>query len=93
MKNVGFIFSFQDRNFLHIFRQVQIYTHLCFRYTFFSDILTPSKTFFFYLQQLRTVLSCTNLVEGSAVFTQSTQMVQASLMYIVTKLQPAGDGQ
>ena len=40
-------FPFQDRIFLHIFRQVQIYTHLCFRYTFFLDILTPSKTFFF----------------------------------------------
>ena len=44
-------------------------------------------------QQLRTVLSSTIPVKGSAVFTQSTQMAQALLMYIVTKLLLVGGGQ
>ena len=46
-----------------------------------------------FYQQLRTVLSSTIPVKGSAVFTQSTQMAQVPLMSIVTKLLPAGDGQ
>ena len=45
-------------------------------------------------QQLRrTVLSCTNLVKNSAVFTQSTLMVQGPLMCSVTKKRPVGGGQ
>ena len=46
-----------------------------------------------FYQQLRTVLSSTIPVKGSAVFTQSTQMAQVPLMSIVTKLLPVGDGQ
>ena len=46
-----------------------------------------------FYQQLRTVLSSTIPVKGSAVFTQSTQMAQAPLMYIVTKLLLVGGGQ
>ena len=39
------------------------------------------------------MLSCTNPVKRLAVFTQSTQMVQVPLTYLVTKLLRAGDGQ
>ena len=39
------------------------------------------------------MLSCTNPVQRSAVFTQSTQLVQVPLMYFVTKLLPMGGGQ
>ena len=46
-----------------------------------------------FYQQLRTVLSSTIPVKGSAVFTQSTQMAQALLMSIVTKLLLVGGGQ
>ena len=48
---------------------------------------------FFVFQQLRTVLSCTNPVKESAVFTQSTLMVQVPLMCSVTKQQTVGGGQ
>ncbi|RMX38712.1 hypothetical protein pdam_00024845 [Pocillopora damicornis] len=41
----------------------------------------------------KTVLSCTNPVQGSAVFTQSTQLVQVPLMYFVTRLLPMGGEQ
>ena len=53
-------------------------------------------TLLFYLvskQLRRTVPSCTNLVKNSAVFTQSTLMVQGSLMCSVTKKRPVGGGQ
>ena len=39
------------------------------------------------------MLSSTNPVQGSAVFTQSTQLVQVPLRYFVTKLLPMGGGQ
>ena len=39
------------------------------------------------------MLSCTNPVQGSAVFIQSTQLVQVPLMYFVTKLLPMGGEQ
>ena len=41
----------------------------------------------------RAVLSCANLVQRSAVFIQSTLMVQVPLMCTVTKQQPEGGGQ
>ena len=39
------------------------------------------------------MLSHTNPVKESAVFIQSTRMVQVPLMCSVTKQQPVGDGQ
>ena len=80
-------FSFQDISFfIHFSSGANLYPP---QFQTFSRHRTP----LFYLQQLRTALSCTNLVEGSTMFTQSTQTVQAPLMYIVTKLQPVGDRQ
>ena len=59
-----------------------------------SLLVFNDKTLTFYCQQLgKTVLSCTNPVIQSAVFTQSTLMVQVPFMCSVTKQQPVEGGQ